>query len=192
MMAKLRRWAIAPAAAAAMALLGFAAWAQEPPKAEPAKPAAKEKEKEKILPPEKVTLNAPDMTLTATYFPGPKGKDSVPVVLLHMFKRNRNDYDALAKYLQSQGHAVLVPDLRGHGDSTTKTIAGTSETLDPQKFTKTDYARDGQGRHVGDQGVPPQGEQRRPAEPQQAVRGRRGDGRPRGAGVRALRRRWAT
>jgi pimeloyl-ACP methyl ester carboxylesterase len=142
-MARVRRWAVAAAGVAAVALLGFAARAQEPPKAEPAKPAAKagEKEKEKILPPEKVTLNAPDMTLTATYFPGPKGKDSVPVVLLHMFKRNRNDYDALAKYLQSLGHAVLIPDLRGHGESTTRTFAGTSETLDPQKFTKTEYER---------------------------------------------------
>jgi pimeloyl-ACP methyl ester carboxylesterase len=140
-----RRMAVMLAAVAALGFLRCgAASAQEPAKVEPAKPAAKaggEKEKEKILPPEKVTLNAPDMTLTATYFPGPKGKDSVPVVLLHMFKRNRNDYDVLAKYLQSLGHAVLIPDLRGHGESATRMNAGTSETLDPAKFTKAEYER---------------------------------------------------
>jgi pimeloyl-ACP methyl ester carboxylesterase len=133
--------------AAALGWLGcVAVSAQEPPKAEPPKPPKPAaKEKEKIPSPEKVTLSAPDMTLTATYYGGLKGKDSVPIVLLHMFKRNRNDYDNLAKYLQAQGHAVLVPDLRGHGDSVTRLAGGNAETLDPQKFTKSDFAAMCQG-----------------------------------------------
>jgi len=56
--------------------------------------------------------------LKATFYPGTKGKKSVPVVILHEWKGNRGDYKNLALYLQSKGHAVMVPDLRGHGDST--------------------------------------------------------------------------
>jgi len=59
------------------------------------------------------------MHLAATYFPGTEGKETVPVILLHMYKGDRTEYGQLAAYLQSQGHAVLVPDLRGHGESTT-------------------------------------------------------------------------
>ena len=73
----------------------------------------------KIPPPEDVDLATNDgVALRATFYPGTKGNNTVPVVLLHMFKGSRKDYQKLALYLQSQGHAVLVPDLRGHGDST--------------------------------------------------------------------------
>jgi len=40
----------------------------------------------------------------------------------------------MATYLQSQGHAVIVPDLRGHGESTV--VTGMSEALDHTKFKK--------------------------------------------------------
>lgn len=73
----------------------------------------------KIPPPEQIDLATQDgVALKATFYPGTKEKNTVPVVLLHMFKGSRKDYEKLALYLQSQGHAVLVPDLRGHGDST--------------------------------------------------------------------------
>ena len=36
--------------------------------------------------------------------------------MLHGWKGNRTEYADLASFLQTQhGHAVLVPDLRGHG-----------------------------------------------------------------------------
>ena len=80
---------------------------------------AQDGDEKKIPPPENVTLKTADaVQLVATYYPGTQKKETVPVILLHMFKGNRNEYSQLAPYLQSLGHAVLVPDLRGHGDST--------------------------------------------------------------------------
>lgn len=72
-----------------------------------------------IPPPETIDLTTLDgVSLKAMFYPGGKGKESVPVVLLHMFKGSRKDYEPLASHLQREGHAVLVPDLRGHGEST--------------------------------------------------------------------------
>lgn len=56
--------------------------------------------------------------LRAMFYPGSKGKQSVPVILLHSYKGDRKEFNTLAPFLQQQGHAVLVPDLRGHGEST--------------------------------------------------------------------------
>jgi alpha-beta hydrolase superfamily lysophospholipase len=92
------------------------------------KKATKEK-KEKIPPPEDIDLVTEDgVALRATFFPGTKGKDTVPVILLHMWKGERGEYKTLAPYLQSLGHAVLVPDLRGHGESTR--VEGFNKPLD--------------------------------------------------------------
>jgi len=40
------------------------------------------------------------------------------VILLHMLKRTRADWDSVAKWLQGKGFAVITIDLRGHGQST--------------------------------------------------------------------------
>jgi pimeloyl-ACP methyl ester carboxylesterase len=98
----------------------FADEEESKPAAAAKAPAANESIKEKDLP---VALGGGDLVtkdgvqLRATFFPGLKGKESVPVILLHSFKGNRNEYSVLAPFLQSKGHAVLVPDLRGHGES---------------------------------------------------------------------------
>jgi pimeloyl-ACP methyl ester carboxylesterase len=82
--------------------------------------AADTKAKEKKIPePEDLILQTDDgLDLTLTYYRGLRGKESIPVVLLHMWKQSRNDYKELAPALQKLGYAVIVPDLRGHGDST--------------------------------------------------------------------------
>lgn len=77
------------------------------------------------------TLQTQDgLHLATKFYPGDKGKESVPVILLHDWKGSREDFSDLAVYLQSLGHAVLVPDLRGHGDSTRLTKADKEDTPD--------------------------------------------------------------
>ncbi len=79
---------------------------------EPAKPA-------KELPkPEDVALTTQDkIAINAVYYASNLGKKAVPIILLHGYKGSHADFTALATLLQKEGHAVIVPDLRGHGKS---------------------------------------------------------------------------
>ena len=101
-------------------------WAQ--PVRPPAKkvPAAKEKEKEKLPPaPQRVWLDTKDgWKIHCTYY-GPKegvrkgkGKETVPLIMIHGWGGQGSEYSYLAAGLQTLGHATIVPDLRGHGRST--------------------------------------------------------------------------
>ena len=77
----------------------------------------------KELPPvETLSLETNDnVFLAAKYYPGTKGKEAVPVIMLHgMINPAANGavYYKLAQDIQKyMGHAVIVPDLRGHGKS---------------------------------------------------------------------------
>jgi pimeloyl-ACP methyl ester carboxylesterase len=94
-----------------IALVAFASplWAQA--KKPPAKPA------EKAF--EDVMLDTKDgVIIHCTYYPGPEKKTTVPLILLHDWDGSRTDLHTLANFLQQTlGHAVIVPDLRGHGTS---------------------------------------------------------------------------
>lgn len=46
-------------------------------------------------------------------------RETIPIIMLHQYKGSRKDFAEAASRLQAKGHAVIVPDLRGHGDSTT-------------------------------------------------------------------------
>jgi pimeloyl-ACP methyl ester carboxylesterase len=81
---------------------------------------------------------ADNVLLKATFFPGSKGKDSVPVILLHSWKGSRKEYVTLAMALWQAGHAVLVPDLRGHGQSTEQ--VGNPAPLSATRLNKNDFA----------------------------------------------------
>lgn len=82
-------------------------------------------DKKKLPLPEEIAVTTTDgVRIAATYLPSGKGKDSAVVILLHMFKGNRRDMASLGAYLQEKEVAVVMPDLRGHGDSTTVTVDG--------------------------------------------------------------------
>ncbi len=113
----------------------------------------------KVPDPESVTVNASDgVPIRCSYYAGgfietagdkkgkPKvekkpGKEVVPVILLHGWDGRRRNFDELATTLQKRGHAVIVPDLRGHGDSTTVTLAnGEVKEIDRDRMRSTDIA----------------------------------------------------
>jgi len=105
---------------------------QAPPAKKPAAPVIKED----------VSLETKDgVLMKATYYPaGKPGKDTVPVILVHGFGGNRQDLSNLAAFLQSEvggGNAVIVPDLRGHGDSLRR--RGVDKALASDRFTPADF-----------------------------------------------------
>ena len=132
------RWGIAALAAVALLAGPASVKAQD----EVHKPAKAEKpikdHEEEVAAPEDITLpTASGVELAATYYAGTKGKNSVPVVLLHGFKGSRKDYAELAPYLREKlGCAVLVPDLRGHGESNKSKTGGalTADKMRPVQF----------------------------------------------------------
>lgn len=105
------------------AVLAAAAVAQEEPKNAPTD----------------VTLTTSDkVQITATYYkPDEPGKDTSAVLLIHGLGGSRVDFHPLAVALQARGYAVLVPDLRGHGES--KTVKGSTKTLDWEEMNRADF-----------------------------------------------------
>ena len=93
--------------------------------------AQAEKEEDKIPDPEDVTLETKDgVSVRCTWYAGTLKKNAVPIIMVHGWGGQRGEYDALAKGLQSLGHAVICPDLRGHGQSTTVKFAdGTAKEI---------------------------------------------------------------
>ena len=114
-------------------------------------PAAGEAPKEstsktppKPLDPEAIELITKDnVRLQSTYYPSRKGKEAIPVLILHDSKTDRNAYHNLALALQADGHAVLVPDLRGYGESIKirKTGGAPDEEFDGKKMGTVAYER---------------------------------------------------
>lgn len=112
--------------------------------AAPANNAAEEEDEETFDPnapipePERVfgaRLECKDgVQLSATYYPGNRGKKNVPVIILHDWGGTRADVTVLAKELQANGCSVITPDLRGHGKSINKRIG----PEDKETFTARD------------------------------------------------------
>ena len=90
----------------------------------------------KIPAPETRTLLTRDgLVLRCTFYPGGfvqksakevirvPGKQVVPVIMLHGWEGQRREFDSMAGVLQRMGFAVMLPDLRGHGESTKGVVA---------------------------------------------------------------------
>ena len=125
---------------------------QTPPQRRPAgqtKPAGKSS---KFPAPEVMTVETKDgVTLTCTWFapegsaaagksknakaqPAVDGKLVAPFILLHDWDRSREDLLFLGRFLQLSGHAAIVPDLRGHGDSLA--VSGSTKPIDRARLRK--------------------------------------------------------
>jgi hypothetical protein len=120
----------------------------------PVAPGQRKPGKEDEFAPQRITMDVKKegIQLVATWFPpiieekGKKKKKNnedvdpepsksvAPFILVHEWSRNRSDLLAMGAFLQSMGHAVIVPDLRGHGESTA--MAGSSKALDYKDFRK--------------------------------------------------------
>jgi len=123
------------AALAAMGLLNSGAVSAYPPANAPA-PAAQE-----IIKPEDIELETTDhVQLNATYYASNLGKEAVPIVMLHGWKGSRADLASLALQMQARGCAVIVPDLRGHGDSTQVKVGDATRSIEQATMKKTDFA----------------------------------------------------
>ena len=101
----------------------------------------KKTEEEPELPPaEVVTVKTEDgVSLKCEWYPGTNGKLTIPVILIHDWGNDRRGMLPLAARLQAQhGYAVLVPDLRGHGQSVKH--VNRDEPLDHTEFKKAQIA----------------------------------------------------
>lgn len=132
-----RRWSSWCIALLAASVAGFAA-------ARGAAAQATDDDEPKIRKPEAVSLVTRDgVRLAATYYPAgttkKTNKEAVPVVLLHSWKGSQAEFAALAPRLQGLGHAVLVPDLRGHGRSTSRQVGQNTEELKADKLLQRDF-----------------------------------------------------
>ncbi len=130
------RWAATLAAAAVLAWSGLAATAR----CQAVKPDRKRDKAEEIPKPEDLVLRTGDgVQLAVTYYPGAKGKETIPIVLLHGLNQSRTEYKDLAPALQALGYAVAAPDLRGHGESTRKRGANKGDKLDVAKMAPAQF-----------------------------------------------------
>lgn len=114
-----------------------------------AKPKPTKKTGPNVPSPEVLQLTTKDgVQLKCTYFgpASPEGTEAdgtkvIPYLVLHDWGSSSEDTKLFARFLQMQGNAVLIPDLRGHGDSTI--IGGTedqSKPLDYDKFRPAEIA----------------------------------------------------
>ena len=86
-------------------------------------PSVQAQESKEIPKPEVMSVETKDgVSIKCTYFGSNKGKNAVPIILLHGWEGKRANMVGLAKKIQESGHAVIIPDLRGHGDSKSVTL----------------------------------------------------------------------
>lgn len=138
LVSSLRLTAALAALWAGLAWCGPTASAQDAPE----KPETSQTKRE--IPPETDEEIETDdgLVMKATFYPGVNGNETVPVLMLHGWKGTRADYHKLAKQLQSDyGHAVLVPDLRGHGESVRMKGDLKSPPLTPERLKPDDLQR---------------------------------------------------
>ena len=99
----------------------------------------KQDDEEELPEMETLTLQTKDgVSLSVNYLASNNAKKAPAVILVHDWDGSSRDFlddEGIAKDFQKRGYAVIVPDLRGHGKSTTR---GEKE-LDTKKFKRRDF-----------------------------------------------------
>lgn len=85
---------------------------------------------------EVVFTTADSVTIHGTLYLCDGNQKSPALVLLHMLKQKRQDWDAFAREAVQAGFVVLTIDLRGHGQS----VKAASRTLDVKEFSNAEFA----------------------------------------------------
>ncbi len=138
-------WLAPPAAAEPAAAEPAAA---EPAAAEPAPPAdapapGKDDAADADADVEQLDLETTDgIQLRAWYYPAKADTtrtQTATVILLHDLDGSHKSIAPLAKALQKAGCAVVAPDLRGHGESTTRQLSGREAAVDAKLLKKADF-----------------------------------------------------
>jgi pimeloyl-ACP methyl ester carboxylesterase len=113
-----------------------------PPTAAPkaAPPAAAAGAAAAPVEPKEMSVTTEDGVAIKFSFYASADEESVPVILLHGGGGKRDDLRGVAEYLSAQGHSVVLPDLRGHGESTEQTKNGRTITLKHQTQNRNDIA----------------------------------------------------
>ena len=101
----------------------------------------KNKKEKKLPAPKSWTVKTKDgVSLACIYLAGTDGENTIPVILLHGFDGVGGEFTRLALFLQNEGHAVVVPDLRGHGESIRQHGRdGNTHTIDADKMRTNDF-----------------------------------------------------
>jgi len=97
-----------------------------------------QKKPERPVPKSLSLTTADGVALRMMYFPSDKGKEAVPVILLHEWQGQASPYAAIVKALWDAGCAVVVPEFRGHGGSKEQEIAGRKREFDISRMGKAD------------------------------------------------------
>lgn len=79
--------------------------------------------------------------MTGAYYKGNGDKETVPVVLLHSFGKDRHEFDPLVPELQNRGFAIIIPDLRGHGKSVKRFEKTETVTVHEEEYEEEEPRR---------------------------------------------------
>ncbi|MEL6896768.1 MAG: alpha/beta fold hydrolase [Planctomycetota bacterium] len=87
--------------------------------------------------PRRVTLRTKDnLEISCWYAPSDRGKEAVPVLLVHGWKEEGSVWKPMLRTLIDKNYAVIVPDLRGHGASAV-TNPRTKEKIPVDRMTRS-------------------------------------------------------
>ncbi|MBU1707179.1 alpha/beta fold hydrolase [bacterium] len=87
-------------------------------------------------PQEVVFTTVDSVTIYGTFYPSQTEGDSPALVLLHMLRHKRKDWEDFARRATQAGFSVLAIDMRGHGQS----VRRAGKAIDVKEFSNKDFS----------------------------------------------------